>query len=182
MSFEESVSPDDAHSRDVIIRKQFYKGDTIFEKGAPSHNAYYIEEGKVEIFVSEGNHRLSLAMLEKGEIFGEMGLINPGPRSASVKAVEDCVLMVISQHEMDNKLNQIPNKAVRALLNILITRLRQANITQFEHSKNLKDFRAKMMGIVDTAADGINEKNLELFHKEVTPHIEKIEELLAKYK
>ncbi|MDO8607962.1 MAG: EAL domain-containing protein [Phaeospirillum sp.] len=81
-------------SRDVVA------GNLIFSEGDRADAAYLIERGVVEIAVSRDGHRQVLALLGSGEIFGEMGVIDNLPRSATATAVEDCRLVEVSGEQI----------------------------------------------------------------------------------
>ena len=67
----------------------FNAGDTIIFEGGEGRTAFLIVSGSVEVSVGEGSKARALGTLEAGEVFGEMCLIEPGPRSATVKALTD---------------------------------------------------------------------------------------------
>ena len=64
-------------------RMTFKQGERIFTKGQSSDFAFLILSGKVEIVLERGKVADVIASLEASEVFGEMGLIDSGPRSAS---------------------------------------------------------------------------------------------------
>ncbi len=71
--------------------KSFKKGEIIIEEGSLSSDAYIIESGSVEVSKKlPGGKTQVITKLDKNDIFGEMGLIDQLPRSATVKALEDC--------------------------------------------------------------------------------------------
>ncbi len=71
-------------------------GDIIFRQAYPSDVAYVIESGKVEIFKEvEGGGEEHVIFLGPGEMFGEYGVLDDAPRSASARAVEDTHLRTI---------------------------------------------------------------------------------------
>lgn len=80
----------------------FYKGETIFREGQPSDCAYIIESGNVGIYREDSQGRRSL-VYELGEhsLFGEMGLIDKYPRSATVVALTDTRCMIIERSRFD---------------------------------------------------------------------------------
>ena len=67
----------------------FKAGDTIIREGDEGNTAFLIVSGMVEVNVGEGDDAKMVGKLDAGEIFGEMSLIDPGPRSATVKALTD---------------------------------------------------------------------------------------------
>lgn len=75
--------------------RQFHDGDRIFEEGAKSRLAYYLVSGKVKI-VKKNKELMTLQ--RTGDVFGEIGAIEGGRRTASVLAVGDtlCVELDIS--------------------------------------------------------------------------------------
>lgn len=75
---------------------QYAAGDVIFRQGYPGDHAYIIQSGSVEIYDQQPDGSIKqLAILGKGEMFGELALLDDAPRSASARAHEDCVLQVM---------------------------------------------------------------------------------------
>ena len=106
-------------------RRSFKEGETIFAAGDASDCAYLIVVGSVRVHLPHG----IVKVLGRGEIFGEMGLIDSRPRSATVVAAEYCVFARYSEAELLDAIKTNPDEAV-AFIKALITRLRQANEAQ----------------------------------------------------
>ncbi len=71
-------------------------GEIIFRQAYPSDVAYVIESGRVEIFKeTEEGREEHVIFLGPGEMFGEYGVLDDAPRSASARAVEDTVVNTI---------------------------------------------------------------------------------------
>ena len=68
-----------------LHRETYSAGSIIFKEGDPGSNAYIVEEGYVEVSVSSTLQ----ARIGKGEMFGEIALIDHGPRTATVRAIEN---------------------------------------------------------------------------------------------
>ena len=122
-------------------RNNFNDGDIIFREGDRSDAAYLLISGQVEIAQGgKDGYRETLAILEQGEYFGEMGAIEDRPRSATAIARGSVVCMSVGQEEfMETLLNQ-PEEAI-GLLKVLFDRLRKANeklaeLEKPERSKN----------------------------------------------
>lgn len=102
----------------------FKKGEDIIQEGTLSDCAYIIEEGSVEVSRKKPDgQKQILSILEKSEIFGEMGLIDGLPRSATVTALEDCVISVLSQETFNNLAHHNP-ESLMPILKVLAKRLR----------------------------------------------------------
>ena len=86
--------------------------------------AYIVEQGSVEVSkLTPHGEKQVLGVLEKSEIFGEMGLIDGLPRSATVTALEDCVMSVCSQETFNNLADHNPESLI-PIFKVLVGRLR----------------------------------------------------------
>ncbi len=109
------------------MRTVKYKaGDTILTEGEEGDSAFLIVDGSVEVSIGEGAKVKALGTLESGEVFGEMSLIDPGPRSATVKAVTDTECVTTSYEEFASSIHKDPERAV-LFMKTLVRRLRQMN-------------------------------------------------------
>ena len=104
----------------------FAAGETILTEGEMGRTAYLLVSGKVEVIVGTGGKAKSVATLRAGEVFGEMSLLEPGPRSATVKALDRTECLVTSYDDFMVAIQEEPQKAVQ-LMRTLVTRLRQTN-------------------------------------------------------
>lgn len=170
------------HLPRILNRELYYKGQTIIEQGSGGFNAYYIEKGRVEVIAREGRHRIKLCELGPGEIFGEMALIEQQERSAAVIALADTTVTVISAPELERKINRINDKAVRALMNIFLGRLREANKGQLRQYRSLAEFQDRIAGLVEKAGRGIDEEKRTAFREAAEPLLAKLETLLEEYR
>ena len=109
----------------------FKKGQIIFNEGDAANCAYIIDQGEVEIFVTRGGLNTPLDILAAGEIFGEMAIIDGRSRSASAIAKSDCSLVLVSQSQVQERVDEA-DPIVRLLLLLLIKRLRANNL--LDHS------------------------------------------------
>ena len=169
------------HAPRILTREVFYKGQTIIEQDLSGNRAFYIERGMVEVLVKDGTYMVRVAVLGAGELFGEMALIEHKGRSATVRALQDTTVTVITNRELDEKLNNVGDKAIRALIRVLLARLRGANRGQMQHYKNLTDFQDRIAGMVEKASNGIEAGKRQQFRQEVTPVLEQLEKLLDAY-
>tara|TARA_B110000467_G_C18119997_1_gene367295 strand:+ start:315 stop:686 length:372 start_codon:yes stop_codon:yes gene_type:complete len=104
--------------------KSFKKGEVIIEEGSSSKDAYIIELGSVEVSKrSESGNIQVLTKLDKNDIFGEMGMIDQLPRSATVRALEDCSISVMTPDTFNLLAKRNP-KALMPILKVLAKRLR----------------------------------------------------------
>lgn len=104
----------------------FAAGDTVLTEGESGRTAYLVLSGKVEVIVGTGPKAKAVATLRAGEVFGEMSLLEPGPRSATVRALDRTECLVTSYEDFMSSIQEDPEKAV-LFMRTLVTRLRQTN-------------------------------------------------------
>lgn len=104
----------------------FGRGSTLIHEGDGGDFCYLILSGRVEVFRMAGDAKIMLAELGEGGVVGEMALIDPAPRSASVVAVEPTVCRRINGAALERALAASPPLA-RYLLQTYIRNIRFAS-------------------------------------------------------
>jgi len=102
------------------------EGEFVFREGDLGTEMYIIHEGKVEILSGSGSSEQLLSVLEKGDFFGEMAILEDLPRAASARAVTDVKLLEINGSTFDKMLRANPEIAVR-MMRKLARRLRETD-------------------------------------------------------
>jgi len=102
------------------------KGDVIFRQGDPGDTMYIIQSGAVEVSQRQGDRDVVLALLEKGDFFGEMALLDDMPRSATVTALHRTRLLTLTRSSLLTRLRQDPGVALH-LLKTLSHRIEKNN-------------------------------------------------------
>jgi CRP-like cAMP-binding protein len=78
--------------------RRFYPIDSlIFSEKEPGGELFVIQKGSIKITKIHDDKEVALAIIKKGDILGEIGLIDAKPRSANAIALEDCELMAITR-------------------------------------------------------------------------------------
>ena len=125
----------------IIHSRSYLTGEYIFYQGDPGIGLYVIREGKVRIIRSdeEGNE-IELAIISKGDFFGELAMVDGEKRSASAVAKTDVRAAVIFKPDLDEFIEKYPKKGINILFGIskiIATRLRLLNEDFFSlQSKN----------------------------------------------
>ena len=101
------------------------RGETIFMKGDAGASLFAVCSGMVEVLVpsAEGKNAV-INLINEGEIFGEIALLDGRPRTADALAFTDCTLMVLERRDFLPLLREQPEIAVK-LLEILCARIRR---------------------------------------------------------
>ncbi len=111
-----------AQIAEVVREVNFAKGEVIISQGDIGDRLYLIIDGKVKVMV-DGRQ---VAELGERECFGEMSILDAEPRSASVIAESDVVLLELSQEDFYQMINERPEIA-QGIIKVLTHRLREAN-------------------------------------------------------
>ena len=113
----------DALSSKVVTR-HYPRNTIIISEGDISDSLYCILSGRVKVFLSDDEGKeIILNSQGPGDYFGEMALLDAGPRSASVMTLEECRMALISKADFDEFLNQ-HREATRKIMCQLVKRLR----------------------------------------------------------
>ncbi len=108
----------------AIVEREYKKGETIVKEGEQAVAFFIIVKGRAEVAQSAGSKKSqALATLGPSETFGDMALLDGGPRAATVKALDDTTCLVLSRWDFVAELQTNPHMAV-AMLPVLSRRLR----------------------------------------------------------
>jgi CRP/FNR family transcriptional regulator/CRP/FNR family cyclic AMP-dependent transcriptional regulator len=111
----------------MVRRRTYHRGETIFHKGDPGNSLYFITDGQVKVVLpSETGEEMILGVLETGDLFGELALFDGLPRSATMVAVQNTDVLLLYRDDFLGFVGRNPEVAV-ALLGVLSRRLRATN-------------------------------------------------------
>ncbi|AGB41283.1 cAMP-binding protein [Halobacteroides halobius DSM 5150] len=112
---------------DIIYNESYDKNEIIFWEEDRGDAIYIILDGLVKVFKTNDQGReKTLTLLSRGEFFGEMALLDNSLRSASVKAIKPCQLLIIERSKFKSLVAQYPAISLK-IIAILSQRLRKAN-------------------------------------------------------
>ena len=108
----------------------YIAGETIIEDGEPNSHLHILLKGTVEVFKQGEHGSLRIAEITTTGSLGEMSIFDPGPSSATVKAVTDVEVWRTTQDQLDRMHEIRPKVAYRLvsrICQVLAKRLRQLN-------------------------------------------------------
>lgn len=101
--------------------------ETLFRQGDPGDALFFLSSGLMEVsVVSEGGRKLVLDILRDGAVFGEIALFDPGPRTASIIALEDCRLVALKHSDIIAAVRTDPDTAIK-IFQLAAQRMRWMN-------------------------------------------------------
>jgi CRP/FNR family cyclic AMP-dependent transcriptional regulator len=111
----------------VVTRRSVARSTIIMAAGDPTDSLYIVLSGRLKVMMSDADGKeVILTILGPGEFFGEMGLIDDAPRSASVVAIESCELLAITRRDFKKCLAENFEMSM-AVMRGLVRRLREAD-------------------------------------------------------
>lgn len=114
-----------AHLADHAAEVAYRKGQIIFREGDQGDALYVIARGAVKVFLkADQREEMVLVTLHAPETFGELALIDSGPRSASTEALEDTTLVMLKRGDLLTLFHDIP-QLMDALLKVVGRSLRR---------------------------------------------------------
>lgn len=140
-NFIEQLSPAEADVIGAFVEDcDFDMGATVFEQGETGDAFYFLRQGKVDVLIQNGpgGRRIRISTLTDGDVFGEMAVLDPQPRSATIIAIEPTTCFRIDAHALDTLNERHPDLGMRLMKYMCLTfttRLRIANqaILELEH-------------------------------------------------
>ena len=111
---------------DTSRRFEFKAGQRIFAEGDPADYCYQVFWGQVQIVLTSSGSVEPLATIGPGEVFGEMGIIDDGPRSATAVALKDTMCVAYTASSILEQIERDPSTTVE-IMKTLIRRLRDSN-------------------------------------------------------
>lgn len=131
------LQPLTAEQRQTLLerveRREVRRGDVVFREGEDGEHVFLVLDGKMKITRSggSGDRENLLAVLGPGDVFGELSLFDPGPRTATATALADGQLAALTHAQLMTWLERQP-QAARVLLQLLARRLRHTNDTMVD--------------------------------------------------
>jgi sulfate permease, SulP family len=107
-------------------------GEVVFRSGDPGSSLYLVTQGRASVHILHDDGDIRLATFAPGAVFGELALLDRGPRSATITADEDLKAFGLSEVSFAVLCQQQPDLAIKLLTALgreLSVRIRYANMT-----------------------------------------------------
>ena len=116
----------------ICEERNYNAGEKIFTEDTPGTELYILRKGKVLIeLATKGRDTTPVHLVEEGQVFGELALIDQGTRSATAKAITDCDVLVLKQdkfYQLCEKNNHIGYVVIKNIATVMASRLRKTNL------------------------------------------------------
>lgn len=108
------------------LGKLYREGEAIVRQGEAGDCMYVIQAGQAEVIQEKEGREVRLAVLDKGDVFGEMALFERQPRSATVRALGELRVLTVDKRIFMRRAHEDPSLAFR-ILQKMAQRIRHLN-------------------------------------------------------
>jgi len=98
-----------------LYTRYYQAGEEVFKKGYPNVVFYIVKEGELLVYLEKKGEEIELDRIKSGGNFGSIGLFADVKRTASVKALEDSVLLGISKEDLATFVRKFPHAGIKIL-------------------------------------------------------------------
>lgn len=142
----------------IMDEQRFRPGQVIFNAEQIGGTFYIVQAGQVELsIVDDDDEKLVLELLESGDFFGELSLLDGGTRSATATAVARTDTLVLDRHEFLDLMLQKPHMAQDVMVSLAKRIRRSDNLLRRRVSRNVNEIADEKLTIGERIADVIAE-------------------------
>ncbi len=155
----------------VLERRFVAKDEIIIKEGEFGQQAYLIQSGEVVVYLGKEGQEVELARLGPGQFVGEMAFIFDGPRTASVKALMNCNLIIVSRTQFEEKLRG-SDATVRAIVQMLSRRIIDSNNALMNKKSDFKDLKESAQQVYENISVKLSQTQRRNLENTVLPHLQ----------
>ena len=143
---------------EIMDEQQFRGGEVVFRADQTGGTLYIVQSGQVELsIVDDDEEKLVLEMLESGDFFGELSLLDGGSRSATATATQRTDTLVLERHEFLDLMLQKPHMAQDVMVALAKRIRRTDNLLRQRVSRNVNEIADEKLTVGQRIADVIAE-------------------------
>ncbi|HEY9613421.1 Crp/Fnr family transcriptional regulator [Allocoleopsis sp.] len=147
----------------VVVEHEYPAGRAVLMEDAWGNAVYFVVSGWVKVRRLSGDNVVTLAILGRGDFFGEMAILDESPRSTDVLALSDVKLLSVSAQRFIQTLFKDPQLHHR-MLQLMVRRLRQSNIRlQRRHQPPAVKLVGTLVGLAENYGQP-TEKGTEIYN------------------
>jgi CRP/FNR family transcriptional regulator, cyclic AMP receptor protein len=172
---DEPVETVDDNSIEIMF---VAKGQPVFSQGEPATSAYILASGSIAIYRDIDGKRVPVARLRKGEMFGEMAIIDGTQRRATAIALEDCTLSLIAKDMIEEKM-AATDPALRNIMHMWINSIRLVPELLTPKPRNLDDVGRELKDQAAGIASLVQSSKSAAIKREAAAPLSKLQSLIS---
>ena len=141
---------------DVIDLATLEAGQTLFQAGEPGDSLFVVRSGSIELYIKDtAGQRIVLTVVEEGGLFGELSLLDSGPRTATALALTDCELLVLDRDDLLLLFQKRPDAALHMLAGMSVMTRKADQLLRTRVARNVNEEVAERLSTLQRIADWI---------------------------
>ena len=152
-----SLDDDDRQAlAEVVDKLKVPAGHTLFQAGDPGDSLYVVESGQIEIFIKDNvGQKIVLTVAESGDTFGELAMLDSGPRTGTAQALSDSELIALDRQDLILVFQRRPEAALHMLAAMGGMTRKADELLRTRVSRNVNEEIAEHVTPLQKVADGI---------------------------
>src|SRR3954468_12227452 len=139
---------------EVIDYEKLEPGQTLFQTGDPGESLFVVHSGEIELYIKDtAGQKIVLTITRPGELFGELALLDSGPRSATALALTDAGLLVLDRDDLLLLFQKRPDAALHMLAAMSGMTRKADQLLRTRVSRNANEEMQENLGILQRIAD-----------------------------
>jgi CRP/FNR family cyclic AMP-dependent transcriptional regulator len=154
--FEHLGEDDRRRLADAIDLRRLAPGEVLFHAGEPGESLYIVRSGEIELFVRDNaGQKIPLTIACANQIFGELALLDRGPRTATALALDDTELLELDREDLLLLFRKTPDAALRLLAGMGHMTRKADELIRTRVSRNVNEEVVEQATGLQRIADGI---------------------------
>src|SRR4051812_2825291 len=139
---------------EVIDYEKLEAGQTLFQTGDPGESLFVVHSGEIELYIKDtAGQKIVLNVAREGELFGELALLDSGPRSATAIALMDAGLLVLDRDDLLLLFQKKPDAALHMLAAMSSMTRKADQLLRTRVSRNANEEVQENLGVLQRIAD-----------------------------
>ena len=140
----------------VVDTHRLSAGQTLFQAGEPGESLFIVRSGEIELFIKDtAGQKIVLTVAEEGNLFGELSLLDSGPRTATATALTDAELLVLDREDLLLLFQKRPDAALHMLAAMSVMTRKADELLRTRVSRNVNEEMEEHLTPLQRVADGI---------------------------
>jgi uncharacterized membrane protein len=138
----------------VVDTTQLQPGQTLFQAGEPGESLFVVQSGEIELFIKDtAGQKIVLTVSRAGDVFGELSLLDSGPRTATAVALTESELLVLDRGDLMLLFQKKPDAALHMLSAMGGMTRRADELLRTRVSRNVNEEMQEHSTLIQRAAD-----------------------------
>ena len=151
------LDDEDRHAlAQVIDTHPLEEGQILFNAGDPGDSLFVVKSGRIELFIQDTTgQKIVLSTAESGDLFGELALLDTGPRTATALALEESVLLELDRGDLFLIFQRQPEAALSMLAAVASMTRKAGELLRSRISRNANEEFAEQLTTLQRISDWI---------------------------